>query len=271
MNYIKELNAFRDWLLLNELSTSEIALWHALMTINNMTGWQEWFTAPNQTVQRLTGLSKQGLDNTRNGLKTKGLILYEKGKRGQSGKYKMISLVNKLVNSVDQIVDQTYDQCDDQCDDQSDDQSYAYDLTINKHKQKQNNILLQQSAHANEPDPVLVYEREIGDFTDIIKDDFMDWLHGGYFDEPKLIMIEAIKEAAIHEKRSWAYVVKVLRRCLQQNVRTLEQFRQAKAEFEKTKAAKVTPIHSGRRQGSTSGEPTWQDDPPKSHYGRLEV
>ncbi|GIM47594.1 hypothetical protein DNHGIG_31430 [Collibacillus ludicampi] len=79
MNYILELNAFRDWVMINRASTGQIALWYALMSINNQTGWKEWFSAPNQTLQLMTGLSRQGLDKARNGLIQLGLIQYKKG------------------------------------------------------------------------------------------------------------------------------------------------------------------------------------------------
>ena len=95
MNYIRELNAFRDWLMLNPLTTSGVALWYTLMSINNMAGWSEWFTVPNSTLQQLAKLSKQGLADARNELKLKGLIDYRPGNRKQAGQYRMISLVNK--------------------------------------------------------------------------------------------------------------------------------------------------------------------------------
>lgn len=91
MNYIRELNAFRDWVLLNRLSTGQIALWHSLMCINNRTGWSEWFTTPNQTLQLMTGLSRQGLDKARLQLSQQNLIQYRKGKSNNAGQYKIIS------------------------------------------------------------------------------------------------------------------------------------------------------------------------------------
>jgi hypothetical protein len=126
MNYIKELNAFRGWLMLNDLATSEVALWYTLMAVNNMAGWQEWFTVPNITLQQLTKLSKQGLDNARGNLKTKGLIDYKKGNKKQAGSYKIHSLVNSLDLSLDQSIDQSAYQ--------SIDQSLVQNLTIIKHK-----------------------------------------------------------------------------------------------------------------------------------------
>jgi hypothetical protein len=37
----------------------------------------------------------------------------------------------------------------------------------------------------------------------------------------------------------------VLRRCLQENIRTVEQMRQKKAEHEQAKMAKITPLRGG--------------------------
>ncbi|WP_304459240.1 DnaD domain protein [Alicyclobacillus sendaiensis] len=92
MNYMRELNAFRDWALLNRPSTGEVALWYSLMSINNATGWVDWFTVPNQTLQLLTGLSRQGLERARNRLIQRGLIEYQKGHSNHAGKYRLASI-----------------------------------------------------------------------------------------------------------------------------------------------------------------------------------
>lgn len=132
MDYFKELNAFRNWLLLNELTTSGIALWHTLMSVNNMTGWKHWFNVPNSTLQQLTNLSKQGLVDARLLLINKGLIEYKKGKQREAGKYKMISLVNSLDQTLDQELDQSLDPPLDQELDQTPDQN----LTIPRQRQE---------------------------------------------------------------------------------------------------------------------------------------
>lgn len=74
MNYITEIKAFYDLLLSKPLSTGQIALWHALMHINNKCAWAKWFTVPNQTLELLTGLSRKSILNARNVLKQVGLI-----------------------------------------------------------------------------------------------------------------------------------------------------------------------------------------------------
>lgn len=57
-------------------------------------------TAPNQTVQLLTGLSRQGVESTRNSLIQYGLIEYKKGKSNQAGSYRMISLLEEKRSEV---------------------------------------------------------------------------------------------------------------------------------------------------------------------------
>jgi hypothetical protein len=98
MNYLQELNAFRDWTLLNHPSTGQIALWYSLMSIDNMTGWQEWFTVANQTLQLMTGMSKAGLDKARGELINKGLIQYKAGSTKQAGRYRLVSIYSKKVD-----------------------------------------------------------------------------------------------------------------------------------------------------------------------------
>lgn len=100
MNYIKELNAFYDWLEINSLSTSEIALWHALMHINNKSGWTEEFTVATSVLCVKTGLADRTIRDARNKLKQKGRIDFRSRKGNKSAIYKMISLVERLPATV---------------------------------------------------------------------------------------------------------------------------------------------------------------------------
>ena len=74
MNYITEIRAFMDLVEYKQLSTGQIALWYALMHINNKCSWIEWFTAPNKRLELLTGLSRSAILKNRNMLKQLGLI-----------------------------------------------------------------------------------------------------------------------------------------------------------------------------------------------------
>lgn len=92
MNYIKELNAFYDWLETNSLSTSAIVLWHALMHINNKAGWAEEFGVATSVLCVKTGLSDRTIRNARNELKQKGRIDWKSRKGNRSAIYKIIPL-----------------------------------------------------------------------------------------------------------------------------------------------------------------------------------
>ena len=106
MNYIAELNAFHDYLLANQLSTSEIALWHALMHINNSTMWKTEFTASNLILQQMTGLSRSSLADAKNKLKQRGLIEYIPGKPRQAGMFKMLSICHIPDELPDELPDE---------------------------------------------------------------------------------------------------------------------------------------------------------------------
>lgn len=114
MNYIREIRAFYDWLGVNPLPPGSIALWHALMHVNNKAGWKSEFTVANMMLQSLTGLSRQGLDRARNDLIQRGLIEYTKGRGNRAGKYKVKSVCNIIGTPVDTVIDTMRTQTDTQ-------------------------------------------------------------------------------------------------------------------------------------------------------------
>ena len=93
MNYITEINAFNEYILLNTLSTGEVALWYALMHINNKTAWSIEFTVSNLVLQQLTSLSRSAVHEARKRLVSRGLIQYKSGISKNAGKYRINSLV----------------------------------------------------------------------------------------------------------------------------------------------------------------------------------
>lgn len=209
MDYMKELNAFRNWQLLNPLSTGEVALWHTLMSLNNMTGWKEWFVVPNSTVQLLTGMSKQGVDNARNKLIQRKLIDYQKGNKSEAGRYKMLpasELVNFSTQKFDQTVDQMVDHfVDDQLTNPGTDACPLLDKDIDKNKTE--DILPQPQLGAREV--FRAFERGgFGTLSSLLADELGD-LVDTYSVE---WVIEAMKEAARCGKRNLKYVHAILKR-----------------------------------------------------------
>lgn len=145
MNYIKEINSFYDWLETNSVSDSAITLWHALMHINNKTGWKVEFTVAVSTLQVKTSLSSSSLKRARNTLAQAGLIRWKQRGGNQSAVYEIVSFaVQYEPQSAPQSVPQ------------SEPQSVPQSEPINKlNKTKQDNILLEKES-----------KDDVGDFED---------------------------------------------------------------------------------------------------------
>ncbi|MFE9945432.1 DnaD domain protein [Bacillus velezensis] len=97
MNYLKEMNGFMNWLETNPLSATTQALWFHLMHINNKTGWREWFTTSNTTLQAKIEITENTLIKHRKILIDLKRIEYEPQGR-KAGKYKLISFENPVRN-----------------------------------------------------------------------------------------------------------------------------------------------------------------------------
>lgn len=92
MKYISQVNAFWNWVKLNELPSRAGYLYFALLDCANAAGWKSEFSAPNSTLQAMAGLDKNALHRYRNILVQLRLIRYTGGKRGQAGTYQIIPL-----------------------------------------------------------------------------------------------------------------------------------------------------------------------------------
>ena len=101
MNYIRQLNAFYDWLETNPLNHQCIVLWHALMHTNSKAGWQKEFTVAVITLELKTGLNRRAIERARNKLEQLGLIRWRKRSGSQSAVYEMIPLTEKFVRQND--------------------------------------------------------------------------------------------------------------------------------------------------------------------------
>ena len=96
MNYIKEMNAFIDWLETNPLEATTQTLWFHLMAIANKSGWPEWFAVANPLLQAKVGISENSLNKHRNILEQKGRIEYRNQGKKKPGKYRIIPFASNI-------------------------------------------------------------------------------------------------------------------------------------------------------------------------------
>lgn len=148
MNYIAEIKAFYDRLELNPLPSPAIALWHALMSIANKTGWQQEFTVAVSVLVLKSGLNAQAIKRARNRLEQDGFITWRSRGGNQSAIYHLNSLVvQNEVKNVPQCEPQSVPQTDPQAVPQCEPQS----VPINKHKLNETNISLSDRMRAERP------------------------------------------------------------------------------------------------------------------------
>ena len=96
MNYIKEINAFRNCLRTNSIPAIAQALWYTIIDYHNHSNWEPWITIDNLRLMADLEISKGTLTKHRNILIQNGLLLYKSiPRKKSSGKYCLVSLVEK--------------------------------------------------------------------------------------------------------------------------------------------------------------------------------
>lgn len=140
MNYLAQIRAFNDLILVYRLSTGQIALWYALMSVNNRCAWKPSFTVANLTLELMTGLTRRSIYNAREKLKELGLITFESNGM-QATRYTILPIF-----SASQVYSQTASQ-------ETSQKTSQVTSTINKqNKYIQNNIKKKPSYNLEELD-----------------------------------------------------------------------------------------------------------------------
>ncbi len=108
MNYLAEMKAFYDTLAINSLSSHDIALWYALMSIANRSCWKTEFTVALSVLAFYSGMNESTVKRSRNKLAQCGYITWRARNGNQSAVYHINSLaVHSELQTVPQSVPQT--------------------------------------------------------------------------------------------------------------------------------------------------------------------
>lgn len=76
------------------------------------------------------------------------------------------------------------------------------------------------------------YETNITLITEFVAEDIRKYLEDGLTSE---LIIEAMKEAVSRNKRNWKYITGILNNCIDNKIRTADQFRISQEEFKSNK------------------------------------
>lgn len=211
MNYIKELNAFKEWMSFHEIPPNAVLLWHTLMVLNNTTRWMATFNAPNSIIGNLSGLSSQRISESRKVLMENELIRYEPGVKGKAASYQIKSLVSYFEN----LSPASHGQLEVQDEDLN--PVPFGNETRDIHKEKE--IAKQKRGGRMAENAYTVYEQNFGIIKPIVSESFLAWCD----DLGDAIVIEAIKLAAQKGGRTYSYLEAILKEWVQAGVTTLEQ------------------------------------------------
>ena len=94
MDYIRQINAFENWVEFNEIGPGAQLLWYKLMRVANLSGWQNELSISNTKLISMTKSTEKTLINNRNQLIQNGLLQYKKRGRTKAGIYILTDITN---------------------------------------------------------------------------------------------------------------------------------------------------------------------------------
>ena len=107
MKYLSQINGFWNWRRLNPITSRQADLYFAILDCANSAGWPEQVTIPNTTLILMCNTNKTDLHRNRLELIQKGLITYQKGKKGNAGVYE-INPLYETNNETNKIIGKLY-------------------------------------------------------------------------------------------------------------------------------------------------------------------
>ena len=205
MNYLLEINAFYNYTVTNQVSSSAKSLWHALMQVNNTAGWCTEFTVAASRLCAIASLSESSFRRARSELAKKGIITYRSRGGNQCAIYQLISLSATMTHKVSGSAS----------DNVSDNPSalVKQNETIQKDNTTTKALLFYEENFLNEGEKI----------RPLIKEELMNWVEQLGED----LVIEAMKRAIKLNASNWHYVEKIL---LDWNSKGVINLQQADAE-----------------------------------------
>lgn len=85
-----QIKQFYKWIIDNNLTATEISLWHALMHIADDAEFPIWLSVPISRLESLTGMKKDAIYKARDRLENKARIEVKLGKGNQAARYRLI-------------------------------------------------------------------------------------------------------------------------------------------------------------------------------------
>ncbi len=222
MTYLDRLNLFWQFAEAETLSSNQIALYMGLLYINNSCFWTEWFSVTNSRIEHLTGIRGKTIYNVKNQLKQLNLIDYREVGKNKPCKYTILSMADftkQLHNDYKAVTHQV----------QSDYTPVTTLIDKDKDIDKDNSASV--SVRKNEINLYQAYDENIGVITGMIAEEL-----DGYAELtcPEVV-IYAIRQAALNNKKSCGYVKAICKSLLSEGIKTPLDLERHIQEYEQKK------------------------------------
>lgn len=249
--YITELNNFYFFVRKYGLSSNEIAVYHALLHINNRCMWQEWFTATAAELGMLSGLKVDTVYRVRSRLKKMELIEVETRGNKRCSLYRIcdinIANVQQTSNEHPMNVQRASNEC-----------PTLIDKDKDKDKEKETAAAVAASTASPNEKIHKLYEQYIGELNDVIIERLDDYTEKMCHEAVEY----AIKEAVYNDTKNLSYVLAICHALFVAEVKTPKDVERRRKEFDEQKenskgASKQTAKNADRKY--IKGDTTYSD------------
>lgn len=229
------MNAFYDYMEFNPLSSSAVALWYALMHINNKTRWKETFSVAASVLRYKSGLKETSFKRARQELVEKGYIIYQSRDRNLAPIYQMISLTKMWEEELENRESTTI----------------IEQATDTKAMMSENPSTME--GKKNQSRCTTFYKENFGKLLPEIERNIATWVDEVGED----LTLEAMKRAVERNILSWDYVKGILLDWQTKGIHSVEQAKEEQLTYQKGKQR-----HYSSRKGKGANEviPNWFEE-----------
>lgn len=278
MNYLKEILAFERLQDLHQLSAGQARLWYTLLYLNNISGWQEWFTVASSVLENRCSLSRSGVVKARDELIEKGYIKFRSNGR-KAGSYHINDLT--LLWQNDEPSDRqskttetsNHSETTNAPSDQASASTSAAASQPNSVQTSQQSPTplnklnkTQTKPNLNQHHPsqsLILWNRNWGRPSSHVQAEVENWV-GEFSDELVQWAIKAALDRSVSKNGSVAYVKKMLTKYRQMGISTVEQAEEEAANFQQ-KQQRGSSRSSWRRPRRVEKQPSWKREQKPVH------
>lgn len=282
MNYLKQILAFERLQELHQLSTGQARLWYALLYLNNISGWQEWFTVASSVLENRCSLSRSGMVKARKELIEKGYLrVRSNGRKAASYSIKDLTLLwqnddvtdNQTELRQEEVAEKPIAKAQAPVKHQA---STSVSCPANPSTSaqvsrqaptplnKQNPNKTKQDLNQHHPSKALIlWNRNWGRPTAHVKVEIEKWV-GNFGNDLVEWAIKAALDRSVGKTGAVTYVRKMLTKYRQMGIKTVEQAEEEATKFQQNRNANQRH-HAWQRPKRVEKQPSWKTDEQPVH------